>query len=109
MRRLLLAAVVLAAALIAVPVASATTPLTAFTLVVPKATAHSGLQARAILPTGARCPALAVTVQVDGTRTDRRIAMTARRPSPRTGAASGSSRSRRLSGRSAGCGSGRSR
>ena len=87
MRRLLLAIGVLAAALIAVPVASATTPLTAFTLVVPKATAHSGLQARAILPTGARCPALAVTVQADGTRTDRRIAMTARRPSPRTGAA----------------------
>ena len=84
MRRLTALAVALLAALVIAPVAGATNPLTAFTLVVPKSTAASGLQARAILPTGARCPALSVTTEVDGVRSDRLIAMTARRPSPRS-------------------------
>lgn len=87
MPRLTAFAVVLLAALVIAPIAGASNPLTAFTLVVPTATAASGLQARAILPTGARCPALAVTTEVDGVRTDRLITMTARRPSPRAGSA----------------------
>ena len=87
MRRLTALAIALLAALVIAPVASASNPLTAFTLVVPTSTAASGLQARAILPTGARCPALAVTTEIDGVRVDRLIAMNARRPSPRTGSA----------------------
>lgn len=55
MPRLTAFAVVLLAALVIAPIAGASNPLTAFTLVVPTATAASGLQARAILPTGARC------------------------------------------------------
>jgi len=87
MRRLTALAIALLATLVIVPAAGASNPLTAFTLVVPTSTAASGLQARAILPTGARCPALSVTTEVDGVRADRLIAMSARRPSPRTGSA----------------------
>jgi hypothetical protein len=87
MRRLTALAIALLATLVIAPVAGASNPLTAFTLVVPKATAASGLQARAILPTGARCPALSVTTEVDGARADRLIAMTARRAAPSTGTA----------------------
>ena len=86
MRRLAFATA-LFAALALVPSASATSPLTAYTLVVPKATSPSSLQARAILPAGARCPALDVTVEADGVRADTRVPMTARRPAPSTGAA----------------------
>ncbi len=71
------------AALAGGSVASATSPLTAYTLVVPKSVAATGLEARAILPTGARCPTLDVTV--DGAV--RHKHMTARRPAESTGAA----------------------
>jgi hypothetical protein len=87
MRSLIALTTLLLAALVVTPIAGASNPLTAFTLVVPTSTAASGLQARAILPTGARCPALSVTTEVDGVRVDRLIAMNARRPSPRTGSA----------------------
>ena len=87
MRRLTCLAAVLLAALAIAPIASATSPLTAYTLVVPRATAVSGLQARAILATGARCPALEVEIAVDGSTATRRVAMTARRPAASTAAA----------------------
>jgi len=73
--------------LIGAPVAGAANPLTAFTLVVPKATSASGLQARAVLPNGVGCPTLSVTVEAAGVRSEKSIRMTARRPAPSTGAA----------------------
>ena len=87
MRRLTCLAAVVLAALVAVPAAGATNPLTAFTLVVPRATASSGLQARALLPVGARCPALRVSVVHAGTQQERLLPMSARRAAPSTGAA----------------------
>ena len=83
MRRLAILAAC-AVALAAAPVAGASAPLTAYTLVVPTASAPSGLQARAVLPVGATCPALEAT-RADGSVT--RVAMTARRAAPSTGAA----------------------
>ena len=86
MRRVVIATAVLAVLALA-PAASASNPLTAYTLVVPGATSPSGLQARAVLPAGANCPALDVTVDAAGVRSDQRLPMTARRAAPSTGAA----------------------
>lgn len=83
MRRLIILTAV-ALGLVAAPAAGASAPLTAYTLVVPKASAPSGLQARAVLPVGAQCPALTATM-ADGSA--RSVAMTARRAAPSTGAA----------------------
>ena len=82
MRRVI-AVLTLVAGLAVAPLASASSPLAAYTLVVPRSVAPAGLEARAVLPAGARCPTLDATV--DGTL--RHVPMVARRPASTTGAA----------------------